>query len=170
MTDSFKLNQIYSFVMFSWIEYTQSNELRDQFDGGKISFTQIVASNLFQITWVVAISWDETFLILFIPFTVPYYLIMEYVECGKLLNYLRRYRKENSYYNDDYCRVAIGDLILFSYQAAKGMEFISNYGVSIRWWKSFIAHTFYLVSGQAILCSYIWLAGSEIEQETRWVL
>ncbi|XP_074597886.1 tyrosine kinase receptor Cad96Ca-like [Brevipalpus obovatus] len=60
---------------------------------------------------------------------VPYYLIMEYVECGKLLNYLRRYRKENSYYNDEYCRVAIADLILFSYHAAKGMEFISSYGI-----------------------------------------
>lgn len=55
---------------------------------------------------------------------------MEYVECGKLLNYIRRYRKDNSYYNDEYCRFAIADLILFSYHAAKGMEFISSYGVS----------------------------------------
>ncbi|XP_015787901.1 tyrosine kinase receptor Cad96Ca [Tetranychus urticae] len=60
---------------------------------------------------------------------VPYYLIMEYVEHGKLLNYIRQYRKDNRYYNDGYYRFTIADLILFSYHIAKGMEFISSYGI-----------------------------------------
>jgi serine/threonine protein kinase len=64
---------------------------------------------------------------------------MEYVSNGKLLSYLRSHRTERTYYNnnDNYSSKIEGfkktlssaDLVLFAYQIAKGMEFISSHGV-----------------------------------------
>ena len=58
---------------------------------------------------------------------IPYFLILEYVVNGKLLNYLRRYRNDD----ESFCKLTFTDLIIFAYQSAKGMQFISNSGVRI---------------------------------------
>ncbi|RWS16284.1 cadherin 96Ca-like protein [Dinothrombium tinctorium] len=59
---------------------------------------------------------------------VPYYLIMEYVENGKLLTFLRNYRSKKDYYNESESYVTTSDLLSFAYHCAKGMEFICSYG------------------------------------------
>lgn len=56
---------------------------------------------------------------------IPYFLILEYAENGKLLNYLRKYQNGE----DAFCRLTFTDLVIFAFQSAKGMQFISSYGV-----------------------------------------
>ncbi|RWS29228.1 tyrosine kinase receptor Cad96Ca-like protein [Leptotrombidium deliense] len=61
--------------------------------------------------------------------TVPYYLIIEFVENGKLLSFLRDYRKPKEYYNESDVYLTTSDLLSFAHSCAKGMEFISSYGI-----------------------------------------
>ena len=63
---------------------------------------------------------------------------MEFVSKGKLLSYLRKHRTDKTYYSTPYNSkidskeksLSSNDLVLFAYQIAKGMEFISSHGVS----------------------------------------
>lgn len=62
----------------------------------------------------------------------PIFLIMEFINKGKLQSYLRNSRAER-YYNNMHSKskyLTSRDLTSFVYQVAKGMEFLSNNGVS----------------------------------------
>ena len=60
----------------------------------------------------------------------PILLIIEFIPNGTLQNYLRESRVDMNYGNmNNHCRLTSHDLISFTYQIAKGMEFLSSKGV-----------------------------------------
>lgn len=64
--------------------------------------------------------------------TDPILVILEYVSRGKLQTYLRESRAERQYGNlhGSSKHLTSRDLTAFSYQVAKGMDYLANKGVS----------------------------------------
>lgn len=75
-------------------------------------------------------SKHDIFIVLFC--LEPYFLIMEYVMYGKLLAFLRDHRTRAHYYNfsDATDALTSRDLTVFAYCVARGMDYLSNKGVS----------------------------------------
>ncbi|XP_030382541.1 tyrosine kinase receptor Cad96Ca [Scaptodrosophila lebanonensis] len=62
----------------------------------------------------------------------PTFVIIEYVNCGKLQSYLRTSRSESGHYGNTHGKSNIltsGDLTSFMYQVAKGMDFLTSRGI-----------------------------------------
>ncbi|KAF8765115.1 Tyrosine kinase receptor Cad96Ca like protein [Argiope bruennichi] len=108
-----------------------------EFPRHHLRFLGLLGEGCFGQVWKCDTLGDSEALVAVKTLKDPLFLIMEYVQDGKLQTYLRESRAERQYGNlhGGSRHLTSRDLTVFAYQIAKGMEYLSSKGgrLPIRW-------------------------------------